>query len=122
METTLAVLLHFTSQETGIASLHALEPISPKSQLGHLSVLVQAPITYKKSANNFLMKTKKDQSHINTIAYSKINIPWDLKLNSGGRNRPFGKREFGSRSSSKKGCVKASNYTTQSKNHKILNT
>lgn len=34
---------------------------------------------------------------------------WGLKLNNGGRKRPFGSRVLGSRSSSKKGWIKASN-------------
>jgi len=58
-----------------------------------------------------LMKIYDHQS-TNTTAYSKINIPWGLKLNSGGRKRPVGKRAFGSRSSSKKGWVKQSNCRT----------
>ena len=32
-----------------------------------------------------------------------------LKLKSAGKGRPFGRRAFGSRSSSKKGCAHASN-------------
>jgi len=35
--------------------------------------------------------------------------PWDLKLKSGGRGRPLGRRVFGSLSSSKKGWMQASN-------------
>lgn len=63
-----------------------------------------------------MMKTKDDQSLHKHWLIPKINVPWDLKLNSGGRKRPVGKRAFGSRSSSKKGCVNASNCTTYRKN------
>ena len=35
-------------------------------------------------------------------------LPCGLKLNNGGRNLPLGSRVFGSRSSSKKGCIMAS--------------
>jgi hypothetical protein len=37
-------------------------------------------------------------------------IPWGLKLNSGGRKRPLGRRVFGSLSSSKNGWINASNW------------
>lgn len=40
---------------------------------------------------------------------SKDIIPWGLKLNSGGRKRPFGRRVFESRSSSKNEWPNASN-------------
>jgi hypothetical protein len=36
-------------------------------------------------------------------------LPCGLKLKSGGNGRPLGKRQLGSRSSSKKGCTQASN-------------
>ena len=41
--------------------------------------------------------------------YSKLTSC--LKLKRGGNGRPLGRRAFGSRSSSKKGCAHASNYT-----------
>jgi hypothetical protein len=37
------------------------------------------------------------------------SLPCGLKLNRGGSGRPLGKRQLGSRSSSKKGCTQASN-------------
>lgn len=42
----------------------------------------------------------------------QLNSPWGLKLKSGGRGRPFGRRVFGSLNSSKKGWMQASNCST----------
>lgn len=43
------------------------------------------------------------------VRVDNVDLPWGLKLKSGGRKRPFGKRVFGSRSSSKNGWINASN-------------
>jgi len=55
-------------------------------------------------------------SHIYTLFSYIIRIekfttilPLDVKLNKGGKGRPFGKHAFGSRRSSKNGCAHAAN-------------
>lgn len=42
-------------------------------------------------------------------SHVELNLPWGLKLKSGGSGRPFGSRVLGSLSSSKKGWMQASN-------------
>jgi len=46
---------------------------------------------------------------------NSMNLPLGLKLKRWGRERPFGKREFGSRSSSKNGWTNASNCQREKK-------
>lgn len=51
---------------------------------------------------------KQEKENVGLVVFKNF-IPRGLKLKSGGRKRPFGRRVFRSRSSSKKGWVKASN-------------
>lgn len=56
---------------------------------------------------------KNEQANSTT---GKSDLPWDLKLNKGGRGRPLGRRVLGSLSSSKNGWTQASNWIIQEMN------
>lgn len=94
----------FTTRGKGTASEHAQESIS-----------LEPPPVLPSALDHQCHEAEQISLMLNTIdkqgifCFKVIVIPWGLKLKSGGRKRPFGRRVFGSRSSSKKECVKASN-------------
>jgi hypothetical protein len=107
-------LLHIlTVKESDSASLHAQVLSVVEYPVLHLSIL-SIPLKVIKSAcmnKTRLAKTKyfKPSEYHTPGKETESRVPCGLKLKRGGRGRPLGKWQLGSRSSSKKGCTHASN-------------
>lgn len=96
-----------TNQGRHTVFLHAQGSASPTYPGAHPSVLIKKQPTIPFKTKHAINRRKKEISR--RFHSSKSSLPWGLKLNNGGRKRPFGSRVLGSRSSSKKGWIKASN-------------
>lgn len=90
-----------TTLQRDTASQHAPGSILTTPQLALLLVLIRSSKSTQSEYRTILRKKSRSIEE-------KTIRPLDLKLNSGGRNRPLGKRALGSRNSSKKGWIRAS--------------